>query len=62
MNKYQSKANLIASIFEGETCSSFELCCEDKDFKDLFITGVQSNQGIDSVANVLCNYANENLI
>tara|TARA_R110002012_G_scaffold187650_1_gene354649 strand:+ start:56 stop:244 length:189 start_codon:yes stop_codon:yes gene_type:complete len=62
MTEYQTKANFIASIFEGETCSSFNMCCEDEDFKNIFITGVKSNQPVIDVANVLCNYANENLI
>jgi len=62
MNSNQQKANLIASIFEGETYSSFDLCCEDEDFKKIFVSGVKSNKSINDVATVLCNYANENLI
>tara|TARA_R100000655_G_scaffold1720_1_gene6569 strand:- start:770 stop:958 length:189 start_codon:yes stop_codon:yes gene_type:complete len=62
MNNFQNKANLIATIFEGETCSHFDLCCEDEEFKNLFIDGVKSNQSIIQVANILTSYANENLI
>jgi len=62
MTNYQEKANYVASIFEGETYSSFDLCCEDEIFKNLFINGVKSDKSIIDIANVLTNYANENLI
>jgi len=62
MTKNQQKANQIASIFEGETCSSFLICCEDEEFNNLIVAGVKSNQSIITVANTLCDYANENLI
>jgi len=29
------KLDLIASIFEGNNCASFNMCCEDQDFKKL---------------------------
>lgn len=62
MNNVQNKANLIATIFEGETCSHFDLCCEDEEFKTLFIEGVQSNQSIIEVTDILIEHANENLL
>ena len=62
MNNLQNRANLIATIFEGETCSHFDSCCEDEEFKNLFTIGVTSNQSIIQVADTLTNYANENLL
>ncbi len=31
------KLDLIASIFEGNNCASFNMCCEDLEFKKLLI-------------------------
>ena len=62
MNDLHNRANLIATIFEEETCSNFNLCYEDEEFKNLFIIGVTSYQSIIQVAETLTNYANENLI
>ena len=31
------KLDLIASIFENETFASFDVCCEDQDFRKLVI-------------------------
>jgi len=60
--KKLNKLNDVASIFESNTLASFEMCLEDTDFKDLVIAGITSNESIKNVAEMLCNYANENLI
>ena len=54
------KLDLIASIFEGETSSSFDMCCEDQDFRNLVIDHAMKPTG--EIVKILSNYANENLI
>jgi len=54
------KLDLIASIFEGETFASFDMCCEDESFRDLVIKN--SMKPTSEVVSILTNYANENLI
>jgi len=54
------KLDLIASIFEGETFASFDVCCEDESFRDLVIKN--SMKPTSEVVSILTNYANENLI
>ena len=54
------KLDLIASIFEGETFASFDLCCEDESFRDLVIKNTMKPTS--EVVSILTNYANENLI
>ena len=54
------KLDLIASIFEGETSSSFHMCCEDQDFRNLVIDHAMKPTG--EIVKILSNYANENLI
>jgi hypothetical protein len=54
------KLDLIASIFEGETLASFNVCCEDQDFRNLVIKNAMKPTS--EVVSILTNYANENLI
>ncbi len=54
------KLDLIASIFEGETSSSFDLCIEDKSFRSLVVN--HATKPLEEVVSILVNYANENLI
>ena len=54
------KLDLIASIFEGETLASFNVCCEDQDFRNLVIKN--AIKPTSEVVKILTNYANENLI
>tara|TARA_R100001594_G_scaffold80719_1_gene115297 strand:+ start:169 stop:357 length:189 start_codon:yes stop_codon:yes gene_type:complete len=54
------KLDLIASIFEGETLASFNVCCEDQDFRNLVIKNAM--KPTNEVVSILTNYANENLI
>ena len=54
------KLDLIASIFEGETSSSFDVCCEDLDFRNLMIKNAMKPTS--EIVQILSNYANENLI
>ena len=54
------KLDLIASIFEGETLASFNVCCEDQDFRNLVIKN--AIKPTSEVVSILTNYANENLI
>ena len=54
------KLDLIASIFEGETFASFDMCCEDKDFATLLVEN--AFKPINEVVDILVNHANENLI
>ena len=54
------KLDLIASIFEGETLASFNVCCEDQDFRNLVIKNAMKPTS--EVISILTNYANENLI
>tara|TARA_Y100000592_G_scaffold29590_1_gene47231 strand:- start:1519 stop:1707 length:189 start_codon:yes stop_codon:yes gene_type:complete len=54
------KLDLIASIFENETFASFDVCCEDQDFRKLVID--HAMKPTSEVVSILTNYANENLI
>ena len=54
------KLDLIASIFEGNNCASFNMCCEDLEFKKLLIENATRPTG--EIVKILSNYANENLI
>ena len=54
------KLDLIASIFENETFASFDVCCEDKSFRDLLIKNALKPTS--EIVSILTNYANENLI
>ena len=54
------KLDLIASIFEGNNCASFNMCCEDSEFKKLLIENATRPTG--EIVSILSNYANENLI
>ena len=54
------KLDLIASIFEGNNCASFNMCCEDLEFKKLLIKNAMKPIG--EVVKILSDYANENLI
>tara|TARA_R110000803_G_scaffold127006_1_gene194525 strand:- start:345 stop:545 length:201 start_codon:yes stop_codon:yes gene_type:complete len=54
------KLDLIASIFEGETCANFNMCCEDLEFRKLLIENAM--KPTIEVASMLTDYANENLI
>ena len=54
------KLDLIASIFENETFASFDVCCEDQDFRNLVIKNAMKPTS--EIVNILTNYANENLI
>ena len=56
----RDKLDLIASIFEGETLSSFDLCIEDKGFRSLVVN--HATKPIEKVVSILVDYANENLI
>ena len=60
MKAKNDKLDLIASIFEGETLSSFDMCCEDQEFRSLMIKNAM--KPISEVVQILSNYANENLI
>ena len=54
------KLDFIASLFEGETLSLFDLCIEDKGFRSLVVE--HATKPIDQVVKLLVDYANENLI
>ena len=54
------KLDLIASLFEGETLSNFDICCEDLEFRNMVIQN-SSLPTLDIVSK-LVDYANENLI
>ena len=54
------KLDLIASIFEGETFASFDVCCEVDSVRDLVIKNAMKPTS--EVVSILTNYANENLI
>jgi len=60
MKNKKDKLDLIASIFENETCASFNVCCEDESFRDLVIKNAM--KPTKEIINILTNYANENLI
>ena len=54
------KLDLIASIFEGNNCASFNMCCEDLEFKKLLIEN--ATRSTIEIVSILSDYANENLI
>ena len=54
------KLNFIASAFEGETLSLFDLCIEDEGFRSLVVE--HATKPIAQVVKLLVDYANENLI
>tara|TARA_R100000458_G_C8085768_1_gene118577 strand:+ start:159 stop:341 length:183 start_codon:yes stop_codon:yes gene_type:complete len=54
------KLDLIASLFEGETFASFDVCCEDKDFATLLIEN--AFKPTDQVVDILVDHANQNLL
>jgi len=54
------KLDFIASLFEGETFSSFDLCTQDKGFRSLVIAN--ATKPTHQVVGLLVDYANENLI
>lgn len=54
------KLDLIASIFEGNTYASFDMCCEDETFRSLVIKNAM--KPTKEIVSILSNYANDNLI
>jgi hypothetical protein len=60
MKAKNDKLDLIASIFEGNNCTSFDVCCEDLDFRNLMIKNAMKPTS--EIVQILSNYANENLI
>ena len=60
MKAKNDKLDLIASIFECNNCASFDMCCEDQDFKNLMLKNAMKPTG--EIVQILSNYANENLI
>jgi hypothetical protein len=54
------KLDLIASLFEAATMSSFHVCCEDEHFKELFIHNAM--KPTPTVVNILIDYAERELI
>ena len=60
MQAKNDKLDLIASIFEGNNCASFDMCCEDQDFRNLMLKNAMKPTG--EVVQILSDYANENLI
>lgn len=54
------KLDLIASIFENETFVSFDVCCEDQEFRNLVIEN--SLKPTSDIVKILTDYANDNLI
>ena len=54
------KLDIIASLFEGETLSSFDICCENLEFRNMVIENSDLHT-LDFVSK-LVDYANENLI
>ena len=54
------KLDLIASIFEGNTYASFDMCCEDETFRSLVIKNAM--RPTKEIVTILSNYANDNLI
>jgi len=54
------KLDFIASVFEGETLSSFDLCTQDKGFRSLVVE--HATKPLDQVVELLVDYANQNLI
>ena len=56
----RDKLDFIATLFEGETLSYFDLCIEDKGFRSLVVE--HATKPIEKVVSILVDYANENLI
>ena len=54
------KLDLIASIFEGNSYASFDMCCEDETFRSLVIKNAM--KPTKEIVSILSNYANDNLI
>ena len=54
------KLDFSASLLEGETSSSFDLCTQDKGFRSLVVE--HATKPLDQVVELLVDYANENLI
>ena len=54
------KLDLIASIFEGETFASFDMCCDDIEFSTLLIQN--AFKPTDQVVDILVDHANQNLL
>jgi len=54
------KLDLIASLFEGETFASFDMCCDDTEFTALLIEN--AFKPTSQVVDILVNHANENLL
>jgi|TARA_R100001463_G_scaffold25118_2_gene59633 hypothetical protein len=56
----RDKLDFIATLFEGETSSSFDLCIKDTGFRNLVVN--HATKPIEKVVSILVDYANENLI
>ena len=54
------KLDIIASMFENETFTEFNLCCEDETFKQLLLDN--SKKPINDVVSILTKHANNYLI
>mgnify|MGYP003314793352 CR=1 FL=1 len=54
------KLDIIASLFEAATLSSFDVCCEDEHFKELFVNNAMKPTA--TVVNILIDYAERELI
>ena len=54
------KLDIIASLFEAATLSSFDVCCEDDYFKELLIHNAMKPTA--TVVNILIDYAERELI
>ena len=54
------KLDMIASLFEGETLSNFDICCENLEFRNMVIEN--SHLPTLDIVSKLVDYANENLI
>jgi hypothetical protein len=60
MKLKNDKLDLIASIFEGETFASFDVCCDDVEFSTLLIEN--AFKPTDQVVSILVDHANQNLL
>ena len=56
----RDKLDFIATLFEGETKSSFDLCIKDTGFRSLVVE--HATKPLEKVVGILVDYANENLI
>jgi|5B_taG_2_1085324.scaffolds.fasta_scaffold153192_1 hypothetical protein len=61
-NRFKNSIKLghVASIFEGETTASFEMCQEDQKFMDILNNNMSLS--ILDLSKKLIDYANEELI